>query len=57
VNNRPAKDWVRSFKDRWSHRVKVRKPTNIRRSRAKVRYRYLGLSIFKLLVCFESVFT
>jgi hypothetical protein len=36
-NSRPAKDWVRGFKKRWSHRVKIRKPTNIRRSRAKVR--------------------
>jgi hypothetical protein len=35
-NCRPAKDWVRSFRGRWSHRVKIRKPTNIRRSRAKV---------------------
>jgi hypothetical protein len=38
VNDRPAKDWVISFTKRWSHRVKVRKPTNIRRSRAKVRF-------------------
>jgi hypothetical protein len=34
--HRPGKDWVRLFKKRWSHRVKVRKPTNIKRSRAKV---------------------
>lgn len=35
-NSRPGKDWVRSFKDRWRHRVKVKKPSNIKRSRAKV---------------------
>ncbi len=26
-NDRPGKDWVRLFKKRWSHRVKVRHPT------------------------------
>jgi len=35
-NNRPGYDWIRSFKERWSHRVKVKKPSNIKRSRAKV---------------------
>jgi hypothetical protein len=32
----PVKDWLNGFEQRWSHRVKVQKPTNIRRSRAKV---------------------
>jgi hypothetical protein len=36
VDSRPGKDWVRNFRQRWRHRVKVRKPTNIKRSRAKV---------------------
>jgi hypothetical protein len=35
-NDRPGIDWVDNFRRRWRHRVKVRKPTNIRRSRAKV---------------------
>jgi hypothetical protein len=35
-DDRPGRHWVRNFRDRWSHRVKVRKPKNIRRSRAKV---------------------
>ena len=35
-NDRPGKDWIKLFKKRWSHRVKVRRPTNIKRSRAKV---------------------
>lgn len=34
--SRPGKHWIRSFQKRWSHRVKLRKPTNIKRSRAKV---------------------
>jgi hypothetical protein len=36
VKNRPGKNWIRCFKLRWSHRVKVRRPMNIKRSRAKV---------------------
>jgi len=32
----PGNDWLRSFRDRWKKRVKVRKPQNIKRSRAKV---------------------
>jgi hypothetical protein len=36
TDDRPGKGWLRKFKKRWSHRVKVRKPTNIKRSRAKV---------------------
>jgi hypothetical protein len=36
VNSRPGVDWIRNFKRRWSHRVKVKKPSNIKRSRAKV---------------------
>lgn len=35
-DSRPAKDWVRNFRSRWRHRVKVKKPSNIKRSRAKV---------------------
>ena len=35
-DNLPGKDWVKSFKKRWSHRVKVRKPRTIKRSRAAV---------------------
>jgi hypothetical protein len=35
-NDRPGYDWIRSFKDRWRHRVKVKKPSNIKRSKAKV---------------------
>ena len=35
-DDRPARDWVRNFRRRWKHRVKVRKPTNIKRARAKV---------------------
>lgn len=38
-NSRPGKDWVRSFKGRWRHRVKVRRPRNIKRSRAKVSHK------------------
>ncbi len=34
--NRPSKDWVANFRRRWRHRVKERKPKNIKRSRAKV---------------------
>jgi transposase len=33
---KPGKDWVDNFRKRWSHRVKVKKPTNIKRSRAAV---------------------
>lgn len=35
-DSKPGTDWVRSFQRRWSHKVKVRKPTNIKRCRAKV---------------------
>jgi hypothetical protein len=35
-NDMPGYDWIRSFKERWSHRVKVKRPSNIKRSRAKV---------------------
>jgi hypothetical protein len=35
-DSRPGNDWIRNFKRRWSHRVKVKKPCNIKRSRAKV---------------------
>jgi hypothetical protein len=35
-DDRPGIGWVRKFKQRWSHRVKVRRPTNIKRSRAKI---------------------
>jgi hypothetical protein len=36
VNDRPGKHWIISFKKRWSHCVRIKKPTNIKRSRAKV---------------------
>jgi hypothetical protein len=36
VDDRPGKQWIRHFRVRWAHRVKVRKPTNIKRSRAAV---------------------
>jgi hypothetical protein len=36
VEDRPGKHWIRNFRRRWSHRVKVRKPKNIKRSRARV---------------------
>lgn len=36
VDDRPGKDWTRLFQKRWSHRVKIRKPRNIKRSRANV---------------------
>jgi hypothetical protein len=35
-DDRPGKEWVRLFQKRWSHRVKIRKPRNIKRSRAAV---------------------
>jgi hypothetical protein len=35
-NSRPGIDWVRNFKRRWSHRVKLKKPSNIKRRRAQV---------------------
>jgi hypothetical protein len=34
--NHPGKDWVAKFWWRWRYRVKVQKPTNIKRSWAKV---------------------
>lgn len=36
VDDRPGKAWVRNFRKRWRHMVRVRKPTNIKRSRARV---------------------
>jgi hypothetical protein len=36
VDDRPGKQWIRHFRVRWAHWVKVRKPTNIKRSRAAV---------------------
>jgi hypothetical protein len=36
VDDRPGREWVRLFQKRWSHRVKIRKPRNIKRSRAAV---------------------
>lgn len=36
TEGKPGLDWVRAFQKRWSHRVKLKKPTNIKRSRAKV---------------------
>lgn len=36
TNGRPGKEWVRNFQRRWAHRVKVKKPRNIKRSRGNV---------------------
>jgi transposase-like protein len=36
AEGKPGKDWVRSFTRRWRHKVKVKKPSNIKRSRAKI---------------------
>ena len=36
TNGKPGKEWVRNFQRRWAHRVKVKKPTNIKRSRGNV---------------------
>jgi transposase-like protein len=35
-DGKPGKEWVRYFRKRWAHKVKVKKPTNIKRSRAMV---------------------
>lgn len=35
-DDRPGKGWIRKFTKRWRHEVKVRKPANIKRSRAQV---------------------
>ncbi len=35
-NHRPAREWCRLFLKRWNHEVKLRRPTNIKRSRARV---------------------
>ena len=35
-DSKPGKDWIRGFQKRWKHKVKMRKPNNIKRSRAKV---------------------
>lgn len=32
----PAREWVRLFLKRWRHEIKLKKPTNIKRSRAAV---------------------
>jgi len=37
-NSRPKRDWVNGFRARWKGRVRVRKPRNIKRARAKVPY-------------------
>jgi transposase-like protein len=36
VDGKPGKDWIRNFQKRWKHRVVVKKPTNIKRSRAQI---------------------
>jgi hypothetical protein len=36
LDDRPGREWVRLFQKRWSHRIKIRKPRNIKRSRAQV---------------------
>lgn len=36
VNQLPAREWVRLFLKRWSHKIKLRRPKNIKRSRASV---------------------
>ena len=35
-DNLPGKDWIKGFKKRWSHEVKVRRPTHIKRARSEV---------------------
>ncbi len=35
-DGKPGKEWVRFFRKRWAHRVKVKKPTKIKHSRAMV---------------------
>lgn len=35
-DNRPGRHWIASFKRRWSDRIKVKKASNIKRSRARV---------------------
>jgi hypothetical protein len=35
-DSKPGKDWVVSFQKRWSHKVKLRRPRAIKRSRAAV---------------------
>lgn len=35
-DSKPGLDWVRSFQKRWAHKVKLKKPTNIKRCRAAV---------------------
>jgi transposase len=32
----PGRDWVDNFRKRWRHKIKLKKPTNIKRSRAAV---------------------
>lgn len=34
--NLPGKDWIRNFRLRWKKEIKLRRPTNIKRSRSKV---------------------
>jgi hypothetical protein len=36
TDSRPGREWIKSFKKRYAHRIKVKKPSNIKRSRAKV---------------------
>jgi hypothetical protein len=36
VDEQPGKDWIRIFQKRWRHKVKLKRPTNIKLSRAKV---------------------
>jgi len=35
-DGKPQKDWCHHFSKRWRHEIKLRKPTNIKRSRARV---------------------
>ena len=35
-DNKPGREWVLGFQKRWAHRVKVKKPSNIKRSQAAV---------------------
>jgi hypothetical protein len=52
-DNRPGVGWLRKFRQRWAHRIKVRRPTNIKPSRAKVRkfvlYRIRGVKKHRIL--------
>lgn len=49
-DGRPGKGWIRKFQKRWRHEVKLKKPTNIKRSRAAVSPTIVGQFIDQLEV-------